>query len=151
MSAPLRRSPVDAPRMPIEPLPPDPQHYSMPWADGAAVDGRMSAELQLAGWWRAQAETEIEMVVAKAIEYGGAGASIDLIDIGRDLARIAGREVGDEEATELGIYFYLRGKLSRWTAAVMEGRRVSDDTLTDLGVYVRMAQRTREVGGWPSV
>lgn len=105
---------------------------------------------ELASWWSIQASDEIDMVVAKAVEYGGGGAAIDLIQIGQDIAAVAGMgEVSDEEATELGIYFYLRGKLSRWTAALIEGRRVSSDTLLDIGVYVRMAQRNRQVGGWP--
>jgi len=101
-------------------------------------------------WWLARAESEIDPLIKKAMEYGGDGAALDLIQIGQDLARIAGApEPSVEEATELGIYFYLRGKMSRWTAAVQDGRRVSNDTLHDIGVYVRMAQRTREVGGWP--
>lgn len=101
---------------------------------------------ELADWWNAQADAEIEMVVSKAIEYG----ATDLRDIGRDLAECMGRTVSDEEAVELGIYFYVRGKLSRWTDAVKRGDRVSDDTLKDIGVYVRMTQRTRLVGGWPN-
>lgn len=106
-------------------------------------------EGELNDWWRDTAAGEVKMVVGKAVEYGGRQAAIDLIDVGRDLARIADREVTDEEATELAIYFYLRGKFSRWTAAVMEGRRPSSDTLLDIGVYVRMAQRNKQVGGWP--
>lgn len=106
---------------------------------------------ELATWWSLRASAEIGAVVAKATEYGGHGAAIDLIQIGQDIAMVCGMgKVTDEEATELGIYFYLRGKLARWTAALSEGRRVSDDTLHDIGVYVRMAQRNREVGGWPT-
>lgn len=104
-----------------------------------------AAEEELAEWWRDKAEAEIDQTVAKAIEYG----STDLIDIGRDLARIAKREVSDEEAAEMGIYFYLLGKLSRWRSAIERGDRPSDDTLLDIGVYVRMAQRVRSHGGWP--
>lgn len=105
---------------------------------------------ELGNWWTKTAEAEIDMVVKKAVEYGGNGAAIDLIQIGQDLAAIAKlTPISDEEATELGIYFYLRGKVSRWTAALAEGRRVSNDTLLDIGIYVRMAQRNRQVGGWP--
>lgn len=102
---------------------------------------------ELRTWWLELAGAEAERVVPKAVEYG----ATDLRDIGRDLAAISGRKVTDEEATELGIYFYLRGKLSRWTDAVIRGDRPSDDTLHDLGVYVRMAQRTRSHGGWPGI
>jgi hypothetical protein len=108
---------------------------------------KLAAELST--WWSLKASDEIDMVVDKAVEYGGNGSAIDLLDIGYALALAIGRQVDDEEATELGIYFYMVGKMARWKAAVTEGRRVSDDTLTDINIYCRMAQRTREVGGWP--
>lgn len=103
-------------------------------------------EQELADWWFSKAQAEVEGTVAKAIEYG----SVDLLDLGRDLARCMDREVTDAQAAELGVYFYLRGKFARWSAAVLEGRQISDDTLFDIGVYVRMAQRIRETGGWPN-
>ena len=101
----------------------------------------------LTEWWMDKAEEEVRRTVPKAIEYG----STDLAQIGHDLAAMAGRKVGDEEAAELGIMFYARGKMSRWIDAVIRGDRVSDDTLFDLGVYVRMAQRVRDAGGWPGL
>lgn len=100
----------------------------------------------LASWWRKLADEEIRRTVPKAEEYG----SGDLIRIGRTLAEVAGRTVTDEEAAELGIFFYIEGKLARWADAVARGERPSDDTLFDLGVYVRMAQRVRHSGGWPT-
>lgn len=101
----------------------------------------------LASWWRKQAETEIERTVPKAEEYG----STDLIRVGRIMAESAGRHgVSDEEAAELGVFFYIEGKLARWADAVTRGERVSDDTLFDIGIYVRMAQRIRATGGWPT-
>lgn len=110
----------------------------------------LAAELE--SWWLAKAQAEVDAVVPKAVEYGGRGNAIDLEDIGADLARLMGADLDhvDWEATvEMGIYFYLRGKVARWTAALLEGRRVSDDTLHDISVYCRMAQRLREVHGWP--
>ena len=105
---------------------------------------------ELRDWWLAEAETEIERTVPKATEYGGHGSAVDLIWIGREMAANLGRtEVTDEEATEFGIYFYLIGKVGRWSAAIRQGKRVSDDTLFDISVYCRMAQRNREAGGWP--
>jgi hypothetical protein len=104
-------------------------------------------EQQLTEWWMTAAEDEIARTVPKAIEY----SATDLTDIGHDLARTMGREVSDEEAAELGVFFYLRGKVARWVGAVMAGKRVSDDTLFDIGVYVRMCQRIREFGNWPGV
>lgn len=104
---------------------------------------------ELEGWWKRQAHEEIERTVPKAVEYG----SGDLTEIGRKLveAGVGGDRLHTvEELNELGLYFYLVGKFARWASAIEEGRRVSDDTLFDIGVYVRMAQRNREVGGWPS-
>ncbi|QNJ57671.1 hypothetical protein SEA_KEANU_66 [Streptomyces phage Keanu] len=104
-------------------------------------------EAALTSWWMDKASEETSAVVPKAVEYG----ATDLRDIGRDLADCMGREVTDEEATELGIFFYLRGKLSRWVDAVKRGDRPSDDTIYDIGVYCRMAQRNRDAGGWPGL
>lgn len=114
---------------------------------GAQAVERADAALELGGWWKRVANREIDAVVPKAIEYG----ADDLVVIGQELALLMGRTVGDEEATELGIYFYELGKMARWRSAIREGRRVSDDTLHDIGVYIRMAQRNREVGSWPGV
>lgn len=106
---------------------------------------RLATELEQ--WWGERAEDEIMRTVPKAIEYG----SGDLIEIGRDLASLMGREVNDQDAAELGIYFYIRGKMARWADAIRRGAPISDDTLFDLGVYTRMAQRVRSHGGWPGV
>lgn len=111
--------------------------------EAAAQEVRSS--LTLRDWWLDQAHREIAATVPKAEEYG----STDLVEIGRNLATLMGREVTDEEAAEIGIYFYLVGKMARWTDAVKRGDRPSDDTLFDIGVYVRMAERVRFAGGWP--
>lgn len=103
--------------------------------------------IELGVWWRGQAQTEIDRTVPKAIEYG----SHDLVQIGYTLARCMKREVTDQGAAELGIYFYMVGKMARWSDAVARGESPSDDTLFDLGVYCRMAQRVRSHGGWPGV
>lgn len=114
-------------------------HLDRLQAEGRAADA-------LTDWWLDVARTEVEAVAPKAVEYG----STDLGEIGRTLAACMNRPGLDEaERAELGVYFYLVGKMARWTDAVVEGRRVSDDTLHDVGVYVRMAQRIRAVGGWP--
>lgn len=113
----------------------------------------------LRAWWLEVARRESGAVIPKAIEYG----ATDLAEIGRQLIT-AGVKVPDMEdrkwsisrgiepyQAELGVYFYILGKMARWTDAVANGRSVSDDTLHDIGVYVRMAQRIREVGAWPGV
>lgn len=101
----------------------------------------------LEDWWIDTARSDAEGVVPKAIEY----SSVDLIEYGRTLALVMGLNHGisDEEATEIGIWGYLVGKIARWTGAIKEGRRVSDDTLLDISVYSYMARRNRDVGGWP--
>lgn len=104
-------------------------------------------------WWHKLADREISATVPKALEYG----SHDLVLIGREIAHAvmerhpdAFREYNDDTvAAELGVFFYLLGKMARWTSAIREGKRVSDDTLFDIGVYVRMVQRIRETGQWP--
>lgn len=102
---------------------------------------------RLGSWWREVAENEIDQTVEKATEYG----STDLEDLGHSLARMMNRRISDTEAAELGIMFYLRGKMARWEAAVIDGRRVSDDTVKDIGIYARMVQRLRVSGAWPGV
>lgn len=106
---------------------------------------------ELTDWWLSTASHEIEPMAAKAVEYGAG----DLVEIGRKL-RAAGVINGADSYeyqrkfdAELGIWFYLVGKMARWASAIEEGRKVSDDTLRDIGVYVRMAQRVRAVGSWP--
>lgn len=102
---------------------------------------------ELEQWWLAMANEEIERTVPKAIEYG----STDLDEIGRQMLAAGLRDTHETSTEELGIYFYMVGKMARWTDAIRTGRRVSDDTLFDLGVYVRMVQRIRSAGGWPGI
>lgn len=123
-------------------------------------DQQQTAQVQgsaLYRWWMQTAHDEIAPMLAKAEEYGGQHRAADLTDIGRDLIAagvakgplLGSGAVQDGWMQELGCYFYLRGKVGRWTAAIAEGRPVSDDTLHDIGIYVRMVQRIRAVGGWP--
>jgi hypothetical protein len=107
----------------------------------AAMDSQV-----LADWYREETEHEIGKTVPKAVEYGAG----DLAEIGRAMARIMGRAgVSEQDATEIGVFFYLYGKMARWEQAIKEGRRASDDTLFDIRVYAGMARRNRQVGGWP--
>lgn len=100
----------------------------------------------LKDWWVDNAAVKANAVVPKALEY----SSEDLAEIGRTMANLLGLDVPTiEEANELGLYFYLVGKLARWGGAIKEGRRPSDDTIYDLVVYGTMAERNRAVGGWP--
>lgn len=98
---------------------------------------------EFTAWWLATAQDEVNRTVPKVVEYGAG----DLAEVGRQMAEAMGLGgFTEQELAELGIYFYMVGKMARWTSAIREGRRVSDDTLFDVGVYVRMAQRIREKG-----
>ena len=126
------------------------QHGVDPEELAAAMDQMApyyKLEEALTTWWLARAQREAEEVVPKAVEYG----SNSLMQVGRKMAQLQGREVNDDEALELGCWSYLIGKVERWTDAVMRGDRPSDDTLHDVAVYVKMAQRVRDVGSWPGV
>lgn len=107
----------------------------------------LKMEEALTDWWIERSRQEVEAVAPKAVEY----SAVDLIEYGRTLALVMGRNEGmtDEEAAEIGMWGYLVGKVARWTGAIKEGRRVSDDTIHDIAVYTKMAQRNRDVGGWP--
>lgn len=115
-------------------------------------EGVVRGENPLEQWWRANTESEIAWLVPKAEEYGGMHRASDLVDLGRTMTELMGRDPGEYSEgalQELGIYFYLEGKLGRWKAAILENRGVSEDTLTDISVYARMALRARQAGGWP--
>lgn len=108
-------------------------------------DEAMKAALET--WWLDKAHADVAKVAPKAVEY----SAVDLIEYGKTLALVMGlkHNISDEEATEIGIWGYLVGKVARWTGAIKEGRRVSDDTIHDIDIYAVMARRNRDVGGWP--
>lgn len=110
----------------------------------AGQRNEMAAELE--AWWADTSALDAEKVIPKAAEYGAG----DLEEIGQTMAKIAKMGgLSEAQATELGIYYYVVGKLARWTSAVERGDQVSDDTLLDLTTYLMMARRARDVGGWP--
>lgn len=96
-------------------------------------------------WWMDIAAAEADAVVGKAIEYG----SNSMTELGHEIAKLSARKVSDAEAIELACYFYIKGKIGRWSDSIVAGKPVSDDTIGDIGVYVRMVQRVRSNGGWP--
>jgi len=108
---------------------------------------------EVAAWWEKKADEEIERTMPKVSEYG----ATDLEEIGRHMVAAGVKPPMGAPGTwatpqrqELGIYFYIVGKMARWSDAVARGEFVSDDTLFDIGVYIRMVQRIREAGGWPN-
>lgn len=104
-----------------------------------------SLDAELGQWWHDKAEEEVHGVIPKAIEYG----SVDLEIVGFALRQMIGGEIPSSNA-ELGIAFYLQGKVARLMGAYADGRSPSDDTWHDIAVYTKMGQRVRETDGrWP--
>lgn len=119
-----------------------------PVTHGPTDEAKARVDEALRDWWNHTNERDIERVVPKAVEYG----ATDLAELGRTFALITNRDLASlshEEATEIGIYLYLVGKMSRWTDAIKNGRRPSQDTVYDIKIYATMAQRNIDVGGWP--
>ena len=101
---------------------------------------------ELRTWWTGLAREDAELVTKKYQEYGNTA----LLEVGQQLADVMGRsDCTKAEAQELGIWFFMVGKMARWKTAILKGDRVSEDTLDDLAVYATMARRVHEVGGWP--
>lgn len=97
-------------------------------------------------WWQAEAADTARKTAAKCAEYGSA----DLYHIGRAMATVAGwPPVSDDQAFELGVFFYAYGKITRAMSAFERGALPSDDTWLDLSVYAKMAQAHR-AGVWPT-
>lgn len=104
---------------------------------------------ELLAWWRMTSDHDAQRTIPKAIEYG----SIDLNIIGFALGECIpalreGRREGSTEASEMGIAFYLLGKIARMVSAYSEGQRPSDDTWMDVTVYSLMGRRVRDRGSW---
>lgn len=127
------------------------ENESAPWhrmGEGPTshAENQAHAVNQLRDWWLEQTENEIMAVVPKAIEYGSA----DLDIIGYAMSKFA-RQSDFTTNDELGIAFYILGKVARLVGAYSDGSRPSDDTWFDIAIYTKMAQRARAVGSWPGV
>lgn len=97
----------------------------------------------LANWWLEETKFELDSVLPKAIEYGSA----DLKVIGFALSQMIGEPKGVTN-DELGIAFYVLGKVARLIGGYADGRSPSSDTWHDIAIYTKMAQYARENGGW---
>lgn len=93
----------------------------------------------IAEWWADKAAAEAKAYAAKAAEYGHA----DLDIMGQTLQILLGDKGVGLDPQELGIAFYLLGKVSRMFGAYAQGKLPSDDTLHDTLVYTTMMQRRR--------
>lgn len=120
------------------------------WADVAAALGKSvdqeqgtAGVQQLANWWLNETRNELDSVIPKALEYGSA----DLKVIGFALSQMIG-EPKDVTNDELGIAFYVLGKVARLVGGYADGRKPSDDTWHDIAIYTKMAQYARHNGEW---
>lgn len=91
-------------------------------------------------WWREHAATESEQMIRKLDEYGTG----DLHEIGSRLAHLAGwRNATSQQHYELGVMFYLIGKMQRVITATEQQRAASSDTWHDIAVYAKMVLAAR--------
>ncbi len=98
------------------------------WEDLAAALGKLPLEgdtapdgvKQLAEWWLDETRNELDSVIPKALEYGSA----DLKVIGFALSQMIG-EPKDVSNDELGIAFYVLGKVARLVGGYADGRKPS--------------------------
>jgi hypothetical protein len=90
-------------------------------------------------WWIEYATNEVDGMLVKMAEYGAG----DLYAIGKTFAELAGIEATTQEHYEIGVLFYVVGKVQRLLSAVEHGNQASDDTWHDLAVYAKMVLATR--------
>lgn len=91
-------------------------------------------------WWREHAAQESASMLVKLDEYGTG----DLHEIGSRLAHLAGwNNATKQQHYELGVLFYLIGKMQRAITAAELRRNASDDTWHDIAVYAKMVLASR--------
>lgn len=110
----------------------------------SATEGNGEATESLRDWWVRQNEHALAATVPKIQEYG----THDLTEIGRSMGRLMGwTDLTDAEAGEVGIWFYLQGKVARAFEALGRHELPSDDTVFDTKIYATMIEAYRQRGG----
>ena len=111
-----------------------------------------TTQTDLEFWWACVAEDEAKSVIPKTIEYGaGGGDNMAMLGMVLATAISGGAWIPSKaKAIELATAFYIQSKITRWINALAHGMDASDDTLHDIACYLKIAQRTRKVGGWPN-
>jgi hypothetical protein len=99
---------------------------------------------ELMEWWKEQTEAELTMLLPKVSSYG----AVDLEIIGHAMAGIAGLELTVSQTEQMGIAFYLLGKVTRILSSLQAGQQPNPDSWTDAAVYARMGLRANENGSW---
>lgn len=98
----------------------------------------------LANWWLAKSKAEIAAMVPKAIRYG----SSDLLLMGAAMQLLFPGLSDKVSGQELGVWFYVLGKVARLLGGYAQGELPDIDSWWDMKVYATMAQHIREFGGW---
>lgn len=105
----------------------------------------LDGEPSLFTWWMNTAAADVKACIPKLEEYG----SGDLLAIGDTLCRMIGWDDAPNRAkAEVGIAFYLLGKIERCMEAYAHQKLPSDDTYKDLVTYGMMVRRVRDIGAW---
>ena len=114
--------------------------------DGDGIHSKPSP-YALDDWWRATAEYDMQRTVPKTMLYGSRGE--DLVAIGRTMEDIGNMgHTSMAQSAELGVYFYMSGKMARAAEAFRHGNLPSYDTWFDLTIYLLIGRRIREHGQW---
>lgn len=113
------------------------------------MNGTTGRPDHLVSWWAERSHRMALSCAAKRDEYGTA----DLVGVGKRTASMGsdGHTRSDSELAEIGILFYLGGKVDRAVEAVCHGRQPSLDTWNDIATYALMVLAIREGGPgvWP--
>jgi hypothetical protein len=91
-------------------------------------------------WWMERAAQDIDAMLPKLVEYGTG----DLYAIGAELNSLAGRLCSRQSDYEVGVLFYVLGKVHRALSAARRGTPASDDTWHDIAIYAKMVLAQRE-------
>ena len=94
-------------------------------------------------WWITTASNDAEGMGAKMNEYGAG----DLVEIGKAI-QASSPDLSGIDPFEIGVYFYVIGKIARVTSAHRRGKPASTDTWHDLSIYAKMVE-ARRASVWP--
>jgi hypothetical protein len=96
--------------------------------------------VDLLEWWMDTTRRDADGYIKKAEEYG----SYDLHVTGEVLLHAMKNPPKGVDPREVGVVFYLLGKIARAVSAYEDGRTPSDDTWHDVVVYAMMARLFRK-------
>lgn len=97
-------------------------------------------DADLIEWWIDTSQDDANGYTKKAREYG----SYDLHMIGKVLIHAMVKPPEGVDPREVGVMFYLLGKIARVVSAYEAGKAPSDDTWHDIVVYAMMARLFRQ-------